>query len=229
MARVPRGVSRPAGGRGRPVRRDPRRARAVGIGRAAAARRRARPASQRPIRRPASARSSPTARGRSAPAASRRRSWASRHGRPQRRFDRVFERLVAAGPRPRRALRAARVARAPGRGRAAAGGAEVQRDDATTLAAKRVFGIGDTVLLERRARALADAVELPIEALDLALSNWGARGRRAGDIRLDGGARTTASATRSPPCSASDRGVPLARASRCDVAARALRGSMLPM
>ncbi len=50
-------------------------------------------------------------------------------------------------------------------------------DDATTLAAKRVFGIGDTVLLERRALALAQAVELPIEALDLALSNWGARGR----------------------------------------------------
>jgi hypothetical protein len=52
-------------------------------------------------------------------------------------------------------------------------------DDATTVAAKRVFGIGDKMLLERRARDLADAVELPIEALDLALFNWAAppRGR----------------------------------------------------
>ena len=52
-------------------------------------------------------------------------------------------------------------------------------DDATTFAAKRVFGIGDKMLLERRARELADAVEVPIEALDLGLFNWAApeRGR----------------------------------------------------
>jgi hypothetical protein len=49
-------------------------------------------------------------------------------------------------------------------------------DGDTTIAAKRVFGIGDTILLERRARALADAAGVPIEALDLALFNWGARG-----------------------------------------------------
>jgi hypothetical protein len=47
-------------------------------------------------------------------------------------------------------------------------------DDATTLAAKRVFGIGDKLLLERRARELAEAARLPIEALDLALFNWAA-------------------------------------------------------
>ena len=42
-----------------------------------------------------------------------------------------------------------------------------------------MFGIGDKMLLERRARDLADAAELPIEALDLALFNWAApqRGR----------------------------------------------------
>jgi hypothetical protein len=39
-----------------------------------------------------------------------------------------------------------------------------------------VFGIGDTVLLERRALALAEATAVPIEALDLALHNWAARG-----------------------------------------------------
>jgi hypothetical protein len=51
-------------------------------------------------------------------------------------------------------------------------------DDIATLAAKRVFGIGDPMHLERRARALAEAVSAPIEALDLALANWGA-GERA--------------------------------------------------
>ena len=49
-------------------------------------------------------------------------------------------------------------------------------DGDTTIAAKRVFGIGDKILLERRARTLADAADVPIEALDLALFNWGARG-----------------------------------------------------
>ena len=38
----------------------------------------------------------------------------------------------------------------------------------TTLAAKRVFGIGDPLLLDRRAVALAEA-RVPLEALDLAL------------------------------------------------------------
>jgi hypothetical protein len=45
-------------------------------------------------------------------------------------------------------------------------------DDVTTLAAKRVFGIGDPILLDRRASALAEAVATPIETLDLALANW---------------------------------------------------------
>ncbi len=44
--------------------------------------------------------------------------------------------------------------------------------DLTTLAAKRVFAIGDPLLLERRARALAEAISVPIETLDLALWNW---------------------------------------------------------
>jgi hypothetical protein len=50
-------------------------------------------------------------------------------------------------------------------------------EDPTTLAAKRVFGIGDPLLLERRAGALAQAASLPVEALDLALANWGSRQR----------------------------------------------------
>ena len=44
--------------------------------------------------------------------------------------------------------------------------------DLTTLAAKRVFAIGDPLLLERRARVLAEVISVPIETLDLALWNW---------------------------------------------------------
>jgi hypothetical protein len=42
-----------------------------------------------------------------------------------------------------------------------------------TLAAKRVLGIGDPLLLERRAGELASACGLPLEALDLGFHNWG--------------------------------------------------------
>jgi hypothetical protein len=44
--------------------------------------------------------------------------------------------------------------------------------DETTVAAKRIFGIADTLLLERRASDLAAATQLPLAALDLALWNW---------------------------------------------------------
>ncbi len=57
---------------------------------------------------------------------------------------------------------------------ARAGGAE----DPATLAAKRVFAIGDALLLDRRAGALAEAIGVPIGSLELALSNWGV-GERA--------------------------------------------------
>ena len=40
------------------------------------------------------------------------------------------------------------------------------------MAAKRVFGIGDPLLLDRRAATLAEAASVPLEALDLALANW---------------------------------------------------------
>ncbi len=39
-------------------------------------------------------------------------------------------------------------------------------------AAKRIFGIGDPLIIERRASALAEAASNPIEAIDLALYNW---------------------------------------------------------
>ena len=116
------------------------------------------------------------------------RAWAARAGgqqaafrgeqtwTPERRFDRVFERLSLPG-----LGRGGRYELLVSLGRLDVLDAQPTTlrfgDDATTLAAKRVFGIGDTVLLERRARALADATRLPLEALDLALHNWGARAR----------------------------------------------------
>ncbi len=44
--------------------------------------------------------------------------------------------------------------------------------DPVTTAAKRVFGIGDRVLISRRANELAGGCEVPVAALDLALFNW---------------------------------------------------------
>ncbi|MFI4991585.1 MAG: hypothetical protein ACHQHO_11835 [Solirubrobacterales bacterium] len=97
---------------------------------------------------------------------------------PVRRFERLFERLALPG-----LTRAARYELLVLLGTlgcfelegdslhlsaARAGG----REDATMLAAKRLFAIGDPLLLERRARALADAVPLPVAALELALANW---------------------------------------------------------
>ena len=57
--------------------------------------------------------------------------------------------------------------------------------DPTTVAAKRVFAIGDAMNLQRRAGELAAAAEVPIEALDLALLNWS----RPEDDRITAGAR----------------------------------------
>jgi hypothetical protein len=97
---------------------------------------------------------------------------------PMRRFERLFERLALPG-----LTRAARYellvllgtlglfeleADSLHLSAARTGG----REDATMLAAKRLFAIGDPLLLERRARALADAVTLPVAALELALANW---------------------------------------------------------
>ena len=97
---------------------------------------------------------------------------------PARRFERLFERLALPG-----LTRAARYELLVLLGTlgpfelegdslhlsaARAGGQE----DATMLAAKRLFAIGDPLLLERRARALAEAVPLPVAALELALANW---------------------------------------------------------
>ena len=66
--------------------------------------------------------------------------------------------------------------------------------DPTTIAAKRVFGIGDAMNLQRRASELATAAGVPIEALDLALLNWS----RPDGERITAGARDVDDAERAP-------------------------------
>jgi hypothetical protein len=97
---------------------------------------------------------------------------------PERRFGRVFERLALPG-----FSRAARfdllaALGAAGRYPLEADAVHFVEDDATTLAAKRLLVSGDRLLLERRARDLADAAALPIAALDRGLAAWGTPGQQ---------------------------------------------------
>ncbi len=119
------------------------------------------------------------------------RAWAQRAGSQEaavrgdavwtaeRRFARAFERLALPGLH-----RGARFDLLVTLGRLgvydlSAGALGFGGNDPVTLAAKRVLGIGDVMLLERRAADLAAACDLPLEALDLGLHNWEV-GERAG-------------------------------------------------
>jgi hypothetical protein len=118
------------------------------------------------------------------------RAWAARPGSqaaafagdaswtPKRRFARVFERLALPGLH-----RDARYDLLVTLGRLGlyeleAGSLQFGGDNEPTLAAKRMLGIGDSLLLERRAAELAQACDVPLDALDLAFYNWG-RAERA--------------------------------------------------
>ncbi len=91
---------------------------------------------------------------------------------PQRRFARWFDRLRLPGTT--RAQRFAfLVTLGPSHNlEADALHFDIKGEDATTLAAKRALNSGDAMLLERRAAALAEATDVPIAALDFALSVW---------------------------------------------------------
>ncbi len=121
------------------------------------------------------------------------RAWAARAGRQaeaftgesgwtgERRFARVYERLALPGlhrdARYELLVTLGRLGRYALRPASLALGGE----NAVTVAAKRAFGIGDPLLLERRAATLAQDAGLPLEALDLGLYNWERRERvRAG-------------------------------------------------
>jgi hypothetical protein len=113
------------------------------------------------------------------------RAWAERAGSQveaftgepswsaERRFARAFERLALPGLH-----RDARFDLLVTLGRLGvfelrAGALELGGSDEVTAAAKRALGIGEKLLLERRAIALAGACAVPLEALDVALYNWG--------------------------------------------------------
>jgi hypothetical protein len=111
--------------------------------------------------------------------------WAARDGAlagepawaPERRFDRLFERLALPG-----LDRDGRFELLVSLGHLGLADAEPAHlwlggADAVTAAAKRVFGIGDKFELDRRVRALVEATGVPLAALDLALWNFGARER----------------------------------------------------
>lgn len=118
------------------------------------------------------------------------RAWAARAGSQQaaitgelewtagRRFARVYERLALPGlHRDARydflvTLGALGVCELTAETLALGGANEV------TVAAKRILGIGDPLLLARRASELAAACGFPLAALDLGFYNWG-RGERA--------------------------------------------------
>jgi len=99
---------------------------------------------------------------------------------PERRFARVFERLALPGFA--RAARFDLLTALGAAGRYELNAGELQLaagEDATTDAAKRVLVSGDRLLLERRARELADACDVPLGALDRALAVWGTPGEHA--------------------------------------------------
>jgi len=118
------------------------------------------------------------------------RAWAARAGSqaeafsgdeawpPERRFARAYERLSLPGLH-----RDARFDLLVALGRLGvydlqAGSLVLGGENDATVGAKRAFGIGDPLLLERRAGDLAQSCGLPLEALDLGLHNW-QRGERA--------------------------------------------------
>ncbi len=120
------------------------------------------------------------------------RAWAERSGSqaaaftgesawtPERRFARVFERMALPGLH-----RAARYDLLVTLGRLGVvelhpAALELGANNNVTVAAKRVLGIGDSMLLERRATNLAGATGVDLAALDLAFGNW----ERADRVRL---------------------------------------------
>jgi len=108
--------------------------------------------------------------------------------KPDRRFARAFERMALPGlPR---ATRFDFLSALGATGRIDARAASLMLGaaaDEASVAAKRVFGIGDPLVIDRRAVALCDAAGVPVEALDLALANWqrGARARLGATEQAD--------------------------------------------
>jgi len=99
----------------------------------------------------------------------------------ERRFERVFERLALPGLHRMARFELLTMLGRLGVYELRAGKLHVGTGDEVELAAKRVFGIGERAVLERRAADLATAADLPLESLDLGLQNWA---RRDGRVTL---------------------------------------------
>lgn len=90
-----------------------------------------------------------------------------------RRFDRLFERLGLPGTARAQRYEFLVLCGALGVADVEAQALRIgEATDPTTIAAKRVFAIGDPTLIAARAAALVEAAGVPIAALDLALVNW---------------------------------------------------------
>lgn len=118
------------------------------------------------------------------------RAWAQRAGSqgrafggepgwsPDRRFARAFERLALPGLHRDARYELLASLGVLGVYELAPASLALGGPDEVTLAAKRALGIGDPLLLDRRAAQLAQACAVPLAALDLAFYNW-ERGDRA--------------------------------------------------
>lgn len=133
------------------------------------------------------------------------RAWAERAGSqqaafageeawtPVRRFARAFERLALPGLHRAARFDLLTTLGCTSRLEVRAGSLFWGSDEAT-VGAKRVFGIADPLLLDRRAIGLAEACEAPLESLDLALLGF-QRGKRV-QAGMDGDAQDAAVRTR---------------------------------
>jgi hypothetical protein len=133
------------------------------------------------------------------------RAWASRAGSqanaftgepgwtPERRFARTFERLALPGLHRDARFDLLLTLGELGVYELSAGALQLGGDNPVTLAAKRALGIGDPLLLERRASELATACALPLGALDLGFYNWESGQPRA-HLGLDADAEPDAGA-----------------------------------
>ncbi len=99
-------------------------------------------------------------------------AWSS-----ERRFARVFERLALPGLHRAARFDLLLTLGHTGVYELVAGSLSLGGSDQVTVAAKRALGIGDSLLLERRAAQLAQACHVPLAALDLGFFNW-ERGKR---------------------------------------------------
>jgi hypothetical protein len=125
------------------------------------------------------------------------RAWAQRSGSQEaaftgesgwsaeRRFERVYERLALPGMTRDARFELLVLLGRTGVYELRAGTLALSGENEVTWAAKRALGIGDPLLLARRAADLAAAVGAPLDALDLGFHNWGSGTRTGAGLALD--------------------------------------------